>query len=177
MPLQEPHLRILATGRMRMTVNGEAKASHDELLKLTTTIVSAHLGHQHSCDNGSIRRDPAGLRRLEKLGQPAEPVATRPDPAVLIKKSVTPDYLGLPGGRQEAQDAEAASRVRLQHDAGSVPRALGIVGGLSDGRAELRPAAQQPGEVDRPGSEPSGDAGRAGARSGERTKDQSEGAK
>ncbi|MGK9166710.1 MucR family transcriptional regulator [Inquilinus limosus] len=76
-----------------MAVNGEAKASHDELLKLTTTIVSAHLGHNTVATTDLPSVIQQVFVALEKLGQPAEPVATRPEPAVPIKKSVTPDYL------------------------------------------------------------------------------------
>ncbi|WP_342241762.1 MucR family transcriptional regulator [Inquilinus sp. OTU3971] len=56
-------------------------------------IVSAHVA-----DNSVAAADLPGLiaqiyGALEKLGRPEEPVITRPEAAVPIRKSVTPDYI------------------------------------------------------------------------------------
>jgi len=65
----------------------------DETRKLTVQIVSAHVAN-----NTVALSDLPGLieqiyTALNGLGKPVEPVLTRPEPAVPIKKSVTPDYL------------------------------------------------------------------------------------
>src|SRR5215472_12130517 len=51
------------------------------------------------------------------------------------------DHAGLyrlPGGRKEIQVPQASFAHAIQHDAGAVPREMGIGAGLSDGGAELR---------------------------------------
>ena len=68
-------------------------ATAEETRRLATQIVSAHVGN-----NSVAVADLPGLitqvyGALEKLGQPTEPVITRPEPAVPIRKSVTPDYV------------------------------------------------------------------------------------
>lgn len=69
------------------------KTEHTDLLALTTEIVSAHLS------NNSVAADdiPALIQRVYKTlanvnGETAT-FAERPQPAVPIKKSVTPDYI------------------------------------------------------------------------------------
>jgi len=50
-------------------------------------------------------------------------------------------YPGIPdlsGGRQKAQDAETASAVNLQYDAGRIPSQMGASTRLPDGGAKLR---------------------------------------
>src|SRR5690606_831473 len=42
-----------------------------------------------------------------------------------------------------AEDAQAAFEDGLQYEPGRIPRALGLAGGLPDGRAELRETTQQ----------------------------------
>ncbi len=68
-------------------------ATTDESRRLATQIVSAHVGN-----NSVAVSDLPGLiaqvyDALEKLGRPTEPVIARPEPAVPIRKSVTPDYI------------------------------------------------------------------------------------
>ena len=68
-------------------------AAADETRRLATQIVSAHVGN-----NSVAVADLPGLiaqvyGAIEKLGRPVEPVITRPEPAVPIRKSVTPDYI------------------------------------------------------------------------------------
>jgi len=65
-----------------------------DVLSLTAQIVAAHVS------NNSVQPDalPALItevhRALLGLGKPAEaPAVTRPEPAVPVKKSVTPEYL------------------------------------------------------------------------------------
>ncbi|CAA9283351.1 MAG: Transcriptional regulator, partial [uncultured Acetobacteraceae bacterium] len=57
---------------------------------------------------------------------------------------------GLLGGRQEAEDAEAALADLVQSHAGSVSGKVGSPAGLSHGRPELRQASVLSGEEDRP---------------------------
>jgi len=72
-----------------MTADGNDK----DLLNLTTSIVSAHVAH-----NTVALQDLPGLIReiyqtLATVGQPAVKEPERPQPAVAIKKSVTPDFI------------------------------------------------------------------------------------
>ena len=64
-----------------------------ELLALTTDIVSSHVSN-----NGvPVSELPQLIRQvyatLAALGKESEPVADRPEPAVPIRKSVTPDFI------------------------------------------------------------------------------------
>ncbi|MDR6292309.1 putative transcriptional regulator [Inquilinus ginsengisoli] len=68
-------------------------SSTNETRKLTAQIVAAHVSH-----NNVAVSDLAGLigqvyGALNGLGMPSEPVPSRPEPAVPIKKSVRPDYI------------------------------------------------------------------------------------
>jgi predicted transcriptional regulator len=65
----------------------------DETRRLAAEIVSAHVAN-----NSVAISDLPGLiaqvyGALDKLGQPTEPVISRPEPAVPIRKSVTPDHV------------------------------------------------------------------------------------
>ena len=68
--------------------------SSGDVLALTAQIVAAHVSN-----NSVQHNDLPGLitevhRALLGLGKPAEPApVTRPEPAVPVKKSITPDYL------------------------------------------------------------------------------------
>jgi predicted transcriptional regulator len=67
--------------------------NHDNLLELTTEIVSAHLA------NNQVGADeiPAIIQKIYKtlanVSAESAPNAERPQPAVPIKKSVTPDFI------------------------------------------------------------------------------------
>lgn len=69
------------------------KAEHGDLLALTTEIVSAHLS------NNTVPADeiPSLIQRVYKtlagVAGDTPSFAERPQPAVPIKKSVTPDYI------------------------------------------------------------------------------------
>ena len=68
-------------------------SSTNETRKLTAQIVAAHVSH-----NNVAVSDLAGLigqvyGALNGLGTPSEPVPSRPEPAVPIKKSVRPDHI------------------------------------------------------------------------------------
>ena len=65
----------------------------DETRRLAAKIVSAHVAN-----NNVAVSDLPGLitqvySALDKLGRPTEPMITRPEPAVPIRKSVTPDHV------------------------------------------------------------------------------------
>ncbi len=72
----------------------EEKTKSDELLSLTTKIVASHVSN-NSVDAADL---PQLIQQVYKSlssasgGQPAS-VAERPQPAVPIKKSVTPDFV------------------------------------------------------------------------------------
>ena len=98
-----------------------------ELLDLTTAIVVAYAG-SHTLPASElpelIGSVFGALRKLGTVAEPAPP-AEALVPAVPVRKSVTPEYHGLPRGRQEDEDAQAASGDALRPDAGGVPAALG----------------------------------------------------
>ena len=69
------------------------QTSHSDLLALTTEIVSSHVAN-----NTVAQSDISGLieqvfRTLANLGGGAPLSADRPQPAVPIKKSITPEYI------------------------------------------------------------------------------------
>lgn len=69
------------------------KTDHTELLALTTEIVSAHLSNNTVAGDeipGLIQRV---YRTLANVNGEAATFSERPQPAVPIKKSVTPDYI------------------------------------------------------------------------------------
>ena len=67
--------------------------SADQTRELTAKIVAAHVAN-----NNVAVADLAGLiaqvySALHSLGKPSEPAISRPEPAVPIRKSVTPDFI------------------------------------------------------------------------------------
>jgi predicted transcriptional regulator len=78
---------------MSDVVVGDAAIGEDQTRQLTARIVSAHVSN-----NSVAASDMPGLIEqvygaLKGLGTPVEPVIARPEPAVPIRKSVTPDYI------------------------------------------------------------------------------------
>ena len=67
--------------------------THAEILELTTDIVSAHVSN-----NTVSKEDIPGVieqvfKTLSTLGKDSTVIVDRPQPAVPIKKSITPDYI------------------------------------------------------------------------------------
>jgi predicted transcriptional regulator len=71
---------------------GESSANQD-LLGLTAEIVSAHVSNNPVSINDLPNVIQEVYRTLHLLGQPAPPPAEKPQPAVPVKKSITPEYL------------------------------------------------------------------------------------
>lgn len=68
------------------------QANSSELLELTTEIVAAHVGNNTVAISDLTQLIQDVYRTLANVGgQPAAP--ERPQPAVAVKKSVTPDYI------------------------------------------------------------------------------------
>ena len=65
----------------------------DELRKHTVQIVAAHVSHNSVAPNDLPALIEQVYGALTGLGKPLTPVQTRPEPAVPIRKSVTPDYI------------------------------------------------------------------------------------
>ena len=66
----------------------------DETRRLTVQIVSAHVGHNNVAQGDLPALIAQVYGALSGLGQAAEPEApARPEPAVSIRKSITPDYI------------------------------------------------------------------------------------
>ena len=77
-------------------------AERDDLVQLTADIVSAYVSNNNvaSGDIGKLIEDVhAALRKAPQAGTAAEP--ERRDPAVPVRRSVTPDYIvSLEDGRK-----------------------------------------------------------------------------
>jgi len=70
------------------------KAAHSELLSLTADIVASHVSNNSVAIGDLPNLIQQVYATLAGIGQPkAEPVAVRPQPAVPVKKSITPEYL------------------------------------------------------------------------------------
>ncbi len=105
---------------------------------LTAEIVSAHVAN-----NTVVQADVPELIQsvFNKLTELAERRGCRPGRADAGGSDQEVGHRRLhhlSRGRQEAEDAQAASDDRLRHDAGGVPGEVGPEARLSDGRAELR---------------------------------------
>jgi len=102
-----------------MTEIEQAPSDLQEITALTAEIVGAYVGHHTVAAADLPDLITMVGKGLAGLGQaPAEPEEEKPTPAVPIKRSVTPDHIVClePRGRQEAEDAEAASQNPLRHD-------------------------------------------------------------
>lgn len=69
------------------------KSSNNETTALTVQIVSAHVANNIVAPNDLPALIGQIYSALSALGKPAEPAPVRPEPALPIRKSVTPDYL------------------------------------------------------------------------------------
>jgi len=67
--------------------------SSNELLSLTTDIVSAHVGNNVVSLTDLPQLIEQVYKALANMGTEPDPVVERPQPAVPIKKSVTADYI------------------------------------------------------------------------------------
>lgn len=65
----------------------------NELLSLTSQIVSAHVGNNTVSNQDLPQLIEHVYRTLATIGTQAAPQPERPQPAVPIKKSVTPDFI------------------------------------------------------------------------------------
>jgi predicted transcriptional regulator len=72
-----------------MTDSPQAK----DLLSLTTRIVAAHVGRNPMPVGDLPKIIDEVYRSLQGLGAAAQPAAKRPQPAVPVKRSITPDHL------------------------------------------------------------------------------------
>jgi predicted transcriptional regulator len=68
-------------------------AAKPDLLGLTAEIVSAHVSNNPVSISDLPNLIQEVYRTLANMGQPEAPPPEKPQPAVPIKKSVTPDYL------------------------------------------------------------------------------------
>ncbi|PWS38621.1 MucR family transcriptional regulator [Falsiroseomonas bella] len=67
--------------------------ANQDLLGLTAEIVSAHVSNNPVSISDLPNLIQEVYRTLSNMGQPAAPPAEKPQPAVPIKKSITPEYL------------------------------------------------------------------------------------
>ena len=127
-----------------------------EILALTTEIVSAHLANNAVVQNEVPELIQSVFSKLNETRRRRGAGLGRADAGGADQEVGDGGLHHLPRGRQEAQDAEAASDDRLQHDAGGVPGEVGPEAGLSDGGAELRRQAAGAREEDRARAEAAG---------------------
>ncbi len=120
------------------------------LHSLTTEIVASFVGNNVVAigDLPAVIASVFSTLRSVTQGE-AEKPAEAPVPAVPIKKSIGTDYLDLPRGRPEGEDAQAASGQPPPSDPGPVPAALGASQDLPHGVTGLRGAALGVGQADR----------------------------
>jgi predicted transcriptional regulator len=78
--------------RGKKTTMADNSANQD-LLGLTAEIVSAHVSNNPVSISDLPNLIQEVYRTLSNMGQPVVPVAEKPQPAVPIKKSITPEYL------------------------------------------------------------------------------------
>ena len=64
-----------------------------DILSLTAQIVSAHVSHNSVPANAVPSLIQEVYRTLTSIERGPAPVAERPEPAVPVKKSITPDYI------------------------------------------------------------------------------------
>jgi predicted transcriptional regulator len=69
------------------------RTDNNELLTLTADIVAAHVSNNTVGVSDLPQLIQQVYASLSSLGQPMQPVTERPQPAVAVKKSVTPDYI------------------------------------------------------------------------------------
>src|SRR6516225_5397549 len=129
-------------------------------IELTASIVSAYVSNNSvpRADRPSARRLDAGLERARRCAERA---------AETRRLGQEVDHAGLhrlPRGWKEVQIAQAAFAHAIQHDAGAVPREMGIGGRLSDGGAELCGGSFAPRQAN--GARPAAAAAQIGPQSG-----------
>jgi hypothetical protein len=121
------------------------------MIEHTATITAAYLGN-HTVAPDQIPAILASVHAaLGALNTPPAPAApVRPQPAVSIRKSVTPDAITCLECGFSGQMIRRHLTTRSRSYAGAVSGTLGAPRRLSDRRAELRPEAIQAREGDRP---------------------------
>jgi predicted transcriptional regulator len=67
--------------------------NQNDLLALTANIVSSHVSNNPVSGDGLNKLIREVYETLSTVGGPSETKSERPEPAVPIKKSVTPDYV------------------------------------------------------------------------------------
>ena len=129
-----------------------ADESDTNVLGLTAKIVSAHVGNNQVAADAAAGADPVrpsliGHRRHGRHGRTNTGAtdASRADPQIGV-----PRPHRLPGGREEAEDAQAVSAGQIWDDARAVPAEVGAAGRLSHGGIEPRQSSFKPREAERP---------------------------
>jgi len=69
------------------------QANQHEILALTANIVSSHVSNNPVSGDSLTKMIREVYETLSMVGGPSEATSERPDPAVPVKKSVTPDYV------------------------------------------------------------------------------------
>lgn len=80
-------------------------------------VVVKHIVDMANTPTGEPHVSPATFLAMLS-GVTAPPAPSRPEPAVPIKKSVTPDYIICLEDGKKTQDAQTASENIVRHDAG-----------------------------------------------------------
>ena len=97
-----------------------------EILALMTEIVSAHLANNAVGQNEVPELIQSVFNKLNELATGEEPASGRAHAGCADQEVGDRRLHRLPRGRQEAEDAQAASDDRLRHDARGVPGKWGL---------------------------------------------------
>ena len=127
--------------------------AEDTLLTLTADIVAAHVSNNSVAVNdlpNLIQNVHSALSDISRSGTAPEP---KPEPKVSIRSSVKPDYIVC---LEDGKKLKMLKRHLMTHyniNSRAISAEVGPFGRLSDGRSELRRAAPDARQVDRPGYE------------------------
>ncbi len=114
-----------------------SSSSSKDIIAWTADIVASHVQN----NSVAISDLPLLIKTVHDslIGLTGDTPAEKPQPAVSIRRSVTPDFIiCLEDGRK----LKMLKRHGLWHVAGRIPRKMGVACRLSDGRPQLCKAAQ-----------------------------------
>ena len=109
----------------------------DELLVLAAQIISAHVANNTVVPGDVSKLIHEVYRALIDAGHPSKVAATA-EPAVPVKRSVTPDHLICLERGKHFLDVETASRDRSSADPRSIPAEMGLGAIIPNCGAKLR---------------------------------------
>jgi predicted transcriptional regulator len=142
-------------------------SANADILGLTAEIVSAHVSNNSVAVADLPNLIQEVYRTLSGMGQPVTEVAERPQPAVPVKKSVTPEYLICLEDGKKLKMLKRHLKTSFNLTPDQYRERWGAAVRLSHGGAELYQASFDAGQAHRPRHQatrpPGGAASRGGA--------------